>query len=127
MKRLMVRGSTTRKLTPSGPTSSGGIVLESVRLKTREESHGFSVERRWEVHGIVRNDGANTTEATIAFRAYDPRDAVIGVSTPVHVVLAPGERVPFTEIFLDRSGDFVLNDCDRVHRFDARIDARAVG
>lgn len=109
-----------RDLAPTGPTRADGIVLESAELET------VGLEFRCEVHGRIRNEGPKPRRVTLIFTAFDRRDAVIGTALVFRRFVPPGTRVSYEARFRNFSDDGFLNDCDRVHRFEVRIEVEPV-
>lgn len=113
-------GDEKRGVSPTGPTESGGIVVERTTLRSKTDCDNNVCFDSCDVEGTVRNDTATDRKVTLTFAAFDGNgrrvDCFLGLCG-IHAnggefVVPAGGRTTF------RGGISSFSDCDNVARLE---------
>jgi hypothetical protein len=104
----------TRRVTPTGPTSSDGITVVSTTLENVAEFDNggfFATDKSCEVRGTLQNDSASNKIVVVVFNAIRKGSVFATARTPRTFVPAGG-RAGYSATFGS------LLDCDDVKRVE---------
>jgi hypothetical protein len=104
--------SNSQHINPTGPSSSGNIVVENTVLEQKTTGGSAPVDVACDVLGKVRNDGSRAMNVEVKFNAFGNSGGPIATGrTGQFTVLAGGRsnfRAPLVFVF----------DCDDVKRLE---------
>jgi hypothetical protein len=104
--------SNSDQITPTGPTSSGGVVVESTVLEQQTTGGSPPTLNGCHVLGRVRNEGPRPMNVEVRFNAFGNSGGPIATGRTGQFTVLAGGRSNF------RAPLVFVEDCDEVQRLE---------
>jgi hypothetical protein len=118
----LVACDSTRKLSPTGPSESGGVTVVSTTLEQLDDGGAYPLPFGCKIRGTLENDGTRNKGATVTFRALTGGGKLLGTAETSSILVPAGGRATYSAVF----SVFDIRKCDSIDHVEIeKIDVQS--